>query len=174
MCLTISTKLIIPSPQQVQLITELEELGHKATVVFDFADTKLMQLLPPTPQTATAYASAGSYFPQQPQQQTPPSSSPFPQSRRSGSTSSLRRINEDEADSVAAETLVLYLKALTFLQRGIEKARAYWDSRVAASATTASPEFNEGKHYLHGLIAFIRLEADPVGPSSCPVASTSL
>lgn len=113
--------------------------------MFDFADTKLMQLLPPTPQTATAYTNAGSYFPPQ---HTPPSSfSPFTQQhkRRSGSSSSLKRINEDEADSVAAEALVLYLKALTFLQRGIEKARAYWDIKVADSTTAASPEFNEGE-----------------------------
>lgn len=162
---------------QSALISELEDLGQKAMVVLDYADSKLLQLLPPTPQTATAYTNTGSYFPQQ-QQPHATTANPFGSSNKTGphrtpSASSLKRINEDEADCVAAIALVLYLKALGFLQMGIEKARAYWDSKVALSTIpAASPEFNEGMSVTRnacvslGLTCFVAL--------SCPMASPSL
>lgn len=138
---------------QRALIAELEDIGQKATVVFDFADSKLVQLLPPTPQTTVGPSNTSYHFPSTSgtpsQQQIPASpfgSGPQRSAGRTSSHSSLDRIVEDEAPCAAAVALVLYIKALGFLQRGIEKARTFWDAKVAISSTSsASPEFNEGE-----------------------------
>jgi serine/threonine-protein kinase ULK/ATG1 len=46
---------------------------------------------------------------------------------------------------VAAEALVLYLKVLAFLQKGIAKAREFWAVRASTMPQqSASPDFNDG------------------------------
>lgn len=122
--------------QQVKLVSELEDIGHKASVIYDFADYKLLQLLPATPQASVNGPSS-----------LPKSSSPFndnlPARRNSGS--SIERPSAIiKGDTLAAEALILYIRALAFLQRGIEKARLFWESR-SSSSHEASAEFNEGE-----------------------------
>ena len=51
-----------------------------------------------------------------------------------------------KAEVLAAEALLLYLKALAFLGKGIERARRFWASRPSDSAA-ASTDFNEGKFF---------------------------
>lgn len=50
-----------------------------------------------------------------------------------------------KAEVLAAEAMVLYLKALAFLGKGIEGARVYWVTREGREGgERASVDFNEG------------------------------
>lgn len=48
------------------------------------------------------------------------------------------------AEILAAEAMVLYLKALAFLGKGIEKARKFWAGRGTDQA--AGVDFNDGQY----------------------------
>lgn len=91
-------------------------------------------MLPPTPHSGNISPAATSQ---------PSPFNPSPSMRRTSSSSSERPIGLKQ-DVMAAEALLLYIRALAFLQRGIEKARFFWDNRPS-SAYEASPDFNEGK-----------------------------
>ena len=152
------------NPDEDRLLAELEDIAQKALVLFDFADSKVVQLLPPTPH-ASGSTSLGtpSYFShlaarEQAQAAAAAASNPFsavptPSSpmRRTSSSSSERPVwtgaaSAAQADLLAAESMVLYLKALAFLGHGIEKARKYWADRPAGQA--ASADFNEAVQWL--------------------------
>ena len=125
---------------ELQILSEIEDLAQKASVVADFADARLLQLLPPTPQVSTGTT----YFP------TAAATSPFaPSTRRSSGSSSDRPSVStptptvaQRPDLLAADALVLYVRALVFLQRGIERTTAFWSSRPADQSV--SGDFNDG------------------------------
>ncbi|KAK4054701.1 Serine/threonine-protein kinase [Microbotryomycetes sp. JL221] len=139
-------------PEEDQLLSKLEDVAQKALVLFDFADSKLVQLLPPTPQSLpTTTLGTPSYFTHMAAREQV-ISSPFsavpnshsPSMRRTSSSSSDRphmSAGSVKNDVVAAEAVMLYLKALAFLHKGIEQARSHWTSRGSAQAP--SGDFNE-------------------------------
>ncbi|GAA5987795.1 hypothetical protein JCM10908_007219 [Rhodotorula pacifica] len=147
-------------PEEERVLAGLEDTAQKALVLFEFADSKLLQLLPPTPAASTSTTSLGtpSYFShlaarEQAQAQSAAASNPFsavptsPSMRRNSSSSSgpdrpMILASSAKADVLAAEATVLYLKALAFLQRGIERARKHWSNRPSEQHA-ASADFND-------------------------------
>ncbi|GAA5851452.1 hypothetical protein JCM8547_001099 [Rhodosporidiobolus lusitaniae] len=146
-------------PDEERILADLEDIAQKALVLFEFADTKILQLLPPTPAASTTTSTAlgtPSYFSHLAarEQAQAANSNPFsavptsPSMRRGSSSSSHERplvmaaSSLAKADVVAAEALVLYLKALAFLGKGIERARRHWSNRPSEQ-TTASADFND-------------------------------
>lgn len=143
-------------PDEDQVLVDLEDIAQKALVLFDFADSKIIQFMPPTPQTSSSTSlGTPSYFAhvanreQQQQQQV---SNPFsavpisPAMRRTSSSSSERPLvlasSGARGDVLAAEAMVLYLRSLAFLSKGIERARRYWSNRIHDHP--ASSDLNEG------------------------------
>lgn len=147
--------------EEERVLAALEDTAQKALVLFEFADAKLLQLLPPTPAASTSTTSLGtpSYFShlaarEQAQAQSAAASNPFsavptsPSMRRNSSSSSgpdrpMILASSAKADVLAAEATVLYLKSLAFLQRGIERARKHWSNRPSEQHA-ASADFNDG------------------------------
>jgi len=151
-------------PDEERVLADLEDIAQKALVLFEFADAKILQLLPPTPAASTSTTSLGtpSYFShlaarEQAQAQSAAASNPFsavptsPSMRRGSSASSSDRPHlgalassaSVRADVLAAEAMVLYLKALAFLGKGIERARKHWANRPTEQQA-ASADFNDG------------------------------
>ncbi|GAA6059490.1 hypothetical protein JCM10212_002233 [Sporobolomyces blumeae] len=136
-------------PEEERVLADLEDIAQKALVLFEFADTKVVQILPPTPSSSTSLGTP-SYFSHMAAREQA-ASNPFsavptsPSMRRGSSSSSERPVamaSSARAEVLAAEAMVLYLKALAFLGRGIERARKFWASRPSDSAG-ATNEFNE-------------------------------
>lgn len=156
------TAPVAVDPEEERVLAGLEDTAQKALVLFEFADSKLLQLLPPTPAASTSTTSLGtpSYFShlaarEQAQAQSAAASNPFsavptsPSMRRNSSSSSgpdrpMILASSAKADVLAAEATVLYLKALAFLQRGIERARKHWSNRPSEQHA-ASADFNDGE-----------------------------
>jgi serine/threonine-protein kinase ULK/ATG1 len=156
------TAPVAVDPEEERVLAGLEDTAQKALVLFEFADSKLLQLLPPTPAASTSTTSLGtpSYFShlaarEQAQAQSAAASNPFsavptsPSMRRNSSSSSgpdrpMVLASSAKADVLATEATVLYLKALAFLQRGIERARKHWSNRPSEQHA-ASADFNDGK-----------------------------
>lgn len=155
------TAPIAVDPEEERVLAELEDTAQKALVLFEFADAKLLQLLPPTPAASTSTTSLGtpSYFShlaarEQAQAQSAAASNPFsavptsPSMRRNSSSSSgpdrpMILASSAKAEVLAAEATVLYLKALAFLQSGIDRARRHWSDRPSEQQV-ASADFNDG------------------------------
>lgn len=143
----------VVDPDEDRVMAELEDIAQKALVMFDFADSKIVQILPPTPQTSSSTSlGTPSYFSHVAAREQA-ASNPFspvptpssPSMRRTSSSSSERPFvlaSSAKADVLAAEAMVLYLKSLAFLGKGIEKARKFWSQRHSDQA--ASADFNEG------------------------------
>ncbi|GAA6004273.1 serine/threonine protein kinase ATG1 [Rhodotorula paludigena] len=158
------TAPVAVDPEEERVLADLEDIAQKALVLFEFADSKILQLLPPTPAASTSTTSLGtpSYFSHlaareqaQAQSGAAAASNPFspvptsPSMRRGSSSSSDRPLvmagsaaSGARADVLAAEALVLYLKALAFLGKGIERARKHWANRPAEQQA-ASADFND-------------------------------
>ena len=113
---------------EVALLATLEDLGQKSFVLSEFADSKLAAFFPVGPHQSTTDLDASA--------------------RRLSSTSSSMM----DAETAAAEALVLYVKALSFLQRGINATKAFLDARGPGAASADLNElvqwhrarFNEG------------------------------
>jgi serine/threonine-protein kinase ULK/ATG1 len=126
-------------PEEEALVQKLDDLGQKAFVVFDFADSKLVLCTPnamrPSPSLGASGVSPSSYLPS------------VAARRRSSAASSVSTdLSSAKLDTMCAEALVLYVKALSFLQHGVDLARQYWDSRASsAQGVPTSPEFNESE-----------------------------
>ena len=185
------------SEEEERVLAELEDIAQKALVIFDFADSKIIQILPPTPQTALgtslgtpsyfshvaarAESSSSSSNPFSPIPTSLPNYSSSPSSANNGTfygtttannnnaAPKMRRTSSSSSDAhrqshspvvggagfvmatagktevLAAEAMVLYLKALAFLGKGIEGARVYWVAREGREGgERASVDFNEG------------------------------
>lgn len=148
----ISRSVPVADPDEEKVLASLEDIAQKALVIFDFADSKIMQLLPPTPQSSSATSlGTPSYFSHVAAREQAASNpfSPVPTAMRRTSSSSSERpfvlASSARADVLAAEALVLYLKSLAFLGKGIETARKFWSNRATDQA--ASPDFNEGPSF---------------------------
>ncbi|KAL7342541.1 Serine/threonine-protein kinase ATG1 [Rhodotorula toruloides] len=152
------TAPIAVDPEEERVLADLEDIAQKALVLFEFADSKILQILPPTPAASTSTTSLGtpSYFShlaarEQAQAQSANVSNPFspiptsPSMRRGSSSSSDRPLimaSSARADVLAAEAMMLYLKALAFLSKGIERARKHWANRPSEQQA-ASADFND-------------------------------
>lgn len=128
-------------PQEEALVQKLDDLGQKAFVVFDFADSKLVMCTPnttrPSPSLGTSGISPSNYLP-----------SAAARRRSSVASTVSTEMSSAKLDTICAEALVLYVKALNFLQHGVDLARQYWESRAStADGVPTSPEFNESEHY---------------------------
>lgn len=144
-------------PAEEELLGLLAELAQKSHVVIEFADGKLAMLISAADGSALGASNNNS----------PGSSSGFQggvglgyhpsggglvggMNRRkssgansnSGSDTSMFRM-----DVAAAESMILYLKALTFLQKGMEAARVFWQEvmvgRGSDGGVEASADLNE-------------------------------
>ncbi|GAA5917925.1 hypothetical protein JCM6882_006505 [Rhodosporidiobolus microsporus] len=148
-------------PEEERILADLEDIAQKALVLFEFADSKILQLLPPTPAASTGSTTSlgtPSYFShlaarEQAQAQAQAASNPFsavptsPSMRRGSSSSShhdrpLVMASSARAEVIAAEAMVLYLKSLAFLGKGIERARRHWAGRPSEQVG-ASADFND-------------------------------
>ncbi|GAA6003097.1 hypothetical protein JCM10207_001987 [Rhodosporidiobolus poonsookiae] len=148
------TAPVAVDPEEERVLADLEDIAQKALVLFEFADSKILQLLPPTPAASTSTTSLGtpSYFSHMAaREQAQAASNPFsavptsPSMRRGSSSSSDRPLvmaSSAKAEVLAAEAMVLYLKALAFLGKGIERARRHWANRPSEQ-TSASADFND-------------------------------
>lgn len=105
-------------PDEESLLFELDDVAHKAHVLCEFADVKLNQCV----------------YTRSPQYQST-------NRRRSSSASSSEM--GIKVETMCAEALVLYLKALAFLQHGVERAKGYWDLKAGSAGTSA--DLNESK-----------------------------
>lgn len=174
-----------PSAEEEELMQRLEDIAQKATVIFDFADSKLVMMQPQSSQqsllsnqrspllidgSANATGSRGGLGASQANpffaSANNSTASPGMANRRSSSSSDQRpssplaktaqavsnsgtsvavvtSTSSSKADLLLGETLVLYLKALAFLSKGIEQARDFWSARNAGQA--ASADLNECK-----------------------------
>ncbi|GAA5936528.1 serine/threonine protein kinase ATG1 [Sporobolomyces koalae] len=136
-------------PEEDRVLADLEDMAQKALVLFEFADTKILQILPPTPSSSTSLGTP-SYFShlaaREQAASNPFSAIPTSPSMRRGSSSSSERplvmASSARAEVLAAEAMLLYLKSLAFLGKGIERARKFWASRPSELAG-ASTDFNE-------------------------------
>ncbi|KAJ9119561.1 hypothetical protein QFC22_003270 [Naganishia vaughanmartiniae] len=127
------------NPEEEALVQKLDDLGQMALAMVEFADSKLTLCTPntirPSPTLGHSSISPSSYL------QTAAA-------RRRSSTASLASNDMSSArlDVLCAEALVVYVKALAFLQHGVDLARRHWESRVVSSGTVPTgPEFNESK-----------------------------
>lgn len=141
----------VVDPVEDKVLADLEDIAQKALVIFDFADSRIMQILPPTPQSSSSTSlGTPSYFSHVAAREQAASNpfSPVPTAMRRTSSSSSERpfvlASSARADVLAAEAMVLYLKALAFLSIGMEKARKFWENRPSPEQP-ATPDFNEGE-----------------------------
>ncbi|KAI9625837.1 hypothetical protein H4Q26_016085 [Puccinia striiformis f. sp. tritici PST-130] len=133
-------------PIEIQLLSELEEFACKAIVIIDFADQKLAAILPPPPSAFPQQEPVRAFVTTIPIDPSSSSSSPSEQQqqphtrRRNTSTednsSSSHRQHQNSSPSnnsaaskavLASEALVLYIKALAFLNKAIRHAVAVVD-----------------------------------------------
>ena len=160
--------------EEDNLLSDLEDIAQKATVIFDFADSKLVLMTSlmvsrggadgaGTPAAVLQASYASPFFANAQQQARTARTSSFSSDRSAVSplvpaSATSPVLNQQQVTSPAGtgktdsvrkpellpgETLVLYLKALAFLQKGIELARDYWSSKPADRPTSA--DLNECK-----------------------------
>ncbi|CED82805.1 ulk ulk protein kinase [Phaffia rhodozyma] len=156
-------------PAEDALLAQLDDLAQKAFVVFDFADVKVEQILTFAGQGAGQHVlgsrpnSPGSSggFQQQSTGQQPMSYQPQnPINTLERRRSSVHSTSGSEAsvfrmDVLAAEALLLYLKALGFLQKGMEAAKVFWMSRQVGH-TEGGGEVDETSMELNETVQWFR------------------
>ena len=97
-------------------VREIEEIALRSNVVYQFAEMKLLQIMP-------ASSSSGGGVPSS------------PSSRRDSWKNSLLT---DEADAMlCSEALALYVKSLTLLQKSMDLAARYWQRRGGTGVASA-------------------------------------
>lgn len=129
-------------PEEEALVQKLDELGQMALAMVEFADSKLALCTPntirPSPTLGHSSISPSSYL-------------QSAAARRRSSTASIASSDMSSArlDVICAEALVIYVRALTFFQHGVDLARRHWESRVVCNGTMPTgPEFNESQYIL--------------------------
>ena len=151
-------------PAEERLLDTLEDIALKATVIFDFADSKFF-LMAPQSQLELHASSASPFFATaQPQTLNAKPRRASSASSDKGPSSPLGQANDQPASSnnsskpelLPGETLVLYLKALAFLQKGIAAAKVYWATK-GATGQTASQDLNDCE-YLFMLSPRLRIQ----------------
>ncbi|EPQ27586.1 uncharacterized protein PFL1_04724 [Pseudozyma flocculosa PF-1] len=135
------------------LLVTLEDLGQKSFVLSEFADSKLAAFFPAGPHQSTQELDSSSMMQHGAGGGSPGRASSFAGGNGSGSrggrrTSSASSISSafdpTAAETAAAEALVLYVKSLSFLQRGINATKAFLEARSRPGSPAApSVELNE-------------------------------
>uniref|UniRef100_V5E9H3 Serine/threonine-protein kinase ATG1 n=1 Tax=Kalmanozyma brasiliensis (strain GHG001) TaxID=1365824 RepID=V5E9H3_KALBG len=144
---------------EMSLLSTLEDLGQKAFVLSEFADSKLAHFFPDGPHqlsqdldasTATTGVSPGR-------------TSAQASGRRVGSisSSSSSALDPLAAESASAEALMLYVRSLAFLQRAITLTRKHIESRSRPGApAVTSAELNDVVQWLRARFNEVYDKAD--------------
>jgi serine/threonine-protein kinase ULK/ATG1 len=147
---SISPKML--EPEEERLLSLLEDVAQKATVIFDFADSKFF-LMAELAASGSMKASIASPFgngitaaqlqrrSSSASERSPSSPSPLGQA---SSSSGPPAGTEAKYAVLVGETLVLYIKALAFLDKGIVLSRNFWSRRGHAGQGTTA-DFNDCK-----------------------------
>ncbi|PWN52498.1 kinase-like protein [Violaceomyces palustris] len=140
----------IPDPAEANLLVTLEDLGQKSFVLSEFADSKLANHFSVGPHQPQGVGGGGVDLDSSSASGGGGSLGSNTYTRRSSSTSALST-GPGAAEIAAAEALVLYVKSLTFLQRGINATKVFLEARSTsrhAAAANASSEVNEMVQWL--------------------------
>lgn len=144
---------------EMNLLNTLEDLGQKAFVLSEFADSKLAHFFPDGPHQLSqdldaATATTGI---------SPGRTSVQGSARRAGSisSSSSSALDPLAAEAAAAEALMLYVRSLAFLQRAIGLTKKHIDSRSRPGApAVASAELNDVVQWLRARFNEVYDKAD--------------
>ena len=99
----------VGAAEEESAVREIEEVALRSNVVYQFAEMKLSQVIPPSSSTGSV-------------------NSPSTAERRRDSLKN--HILTDEADAmICEEALALYIKSLTLLQKSMDLAARYWARR---------------------------------------------
>lgn len=120
----------------------LDDFARKAAILAEFGDSKLQTCL-----TAVAGAGQGNSNVGEHGMGSGAMSDQPPNRRRSSSGSvSSADLLPARLEVLCAESLVLYMKALAYLQRGMELVRRFWqDTQSGSAIATSSPDVNESE-----------------------------
>ncbi|SOV09870.1 Serine/threonine-protein kinase ATG1 [Ustilago sp. UG-2017a] len=146
---------------EMSLLSTLEDLGQKAFVLSEFADSKLAHFFPDGPHQLSQDLDASTA-----NTGISPGISPSKNSgsaRRVGSisSSSSSALDPVAAESAAAEALMLYVRSLAFLQRAIGLTKKHIDSRSRPGAPAiTSAELNEVVQWLRARFNEVYDKAD--------------
>ncbi|MCO5591470.1 hypothetical protein L7F22_045453 [Adiantum nelumboides] len=131
-------------PAEQNLLNLLHDYGQKSFVLSEFADSKLSYFYSEGPHQGNYYdggrhASSSSI-----------SSVGIGVRGVAATAHSTSNSSSVSSDVVAAEALILYVRSLSFLQRGIDATRDYLEARTTrySSAYQASAEVNEAVQWL--------------------------
>lgn len=143
---------------EMNLLNTLEDLGQKAFVLSEFADSKLAHFFPDGPHQLSQDLDSSTATGVSPGRTSMQSSA-----RRVGSisSSSSSALDPVAAESAAAEALMLYVRSLAFLQRaiGLTKKHIEARSRPGVPAVT-SAELNEIVQWLRARFNEVYDKAD--------------
>jgi serine/threonine-protein kinase ULK/ATG1 len=128
-----------------ELLDYLEEIAKKATVLFEFGDSKLTQCMTAL-RTSPGLGGLPAAIATDISPANIPLEAPAPRRRSSSGSTSSGDLTAARLEVLCAEGLVLYIKALAFLQHGVERARQFWEELAAANpGLSSSPDFNESE-----------------------------
>ncbi|GAK68470.1 serine/threonine kinase [Moesziomyces antarcticus] len=142
---------------EVGLLSTLEDLGQKAFVLSEFADSKLAHHFPDGPHQLSQDLDASTATGVSPGRASAQGSA-----RRVGSvSSSSSALDPLAAEAAAAEALILYVRSLAFLQRAIGLTRKHVESRSRPGvAAVTSAELNEVVQWLRARFNEVYDKAD--------------
>lgn len=139
-------------PQESDVLDLLEDTARKAFVLFDLADSRLLQMQVGR-QSVPSVSATLTPAPNTPPGSAPPPFSIPPVGRRKSSSSST---NSDllvlrQAEEAASDACALYFKSLAFICAGHERFKKYWDARKLRNVEyQTSSELNESE-YMHAV-----------------------
>ncbi len=143
---------------EMTLLTTLEDLGQKAFVLSEFADSKLAHFYPDGPHQLSQDLDASATTGVSPGRTSVQGSARRVSSISSSSSSALDPI---AAEAAAAEALMLYVRSLAFLQRAIGLTKKYIDSRSRPGVpAVTSAELNEVVQWLRARFNEVYDKAD--------------
>jgi len=143
---------------EMNLLNTLEDLGQKAFVLSEFADSKLAHFFPDGPHQLSQDLDASTATGVSPGRTSMQSSA-----RRVGSisSSSSSALDPVAAESAAAEALMLYVRSLAFLQRAIGLTKKHIESRSRPGVpAVTSAELNEIVQWLRARFNEVYDKAD--------------
>lgn len=156
------------SEAEMNLLALLNDYGQKSHVICEFADAKLANYFSEGPHQISADASPYEDRPNASRTgstaatrrfsslsssslgRSPTGGSNYHQIHRQSSSSSVSSQSvTSQSEVAAAEALVLYVKSLSFLQRGIDATKTFIEARsLPGTSIVASPEINEVVQWL--------------------------
>lgn len=148
------------------MLVTLEDFGQKSFVLCEFADSRLAAYFPTgphqagatTPELEGSVAVGGRSLGRSAGMGSPADDRPGAQARTSSSSSSVSagmhtdenvHVTSGPAEVAAAEALLLYVKSLSFLQRGIDAVKIFLEARSRPGVpATASADVNDVVQWL--------------------------